>query len=128
MTQLQPEIFTLIGINLFVVLGPLTYLLGNRFPKALPYIYEAAALFGLGHLMFSKAYLMQADENVRLGYSFAYFTVALTSVVAANLYLATAKGPWTIAKAWFGAFSFPSILVAVFLSYSIALCKAVSPF
>lgn len=120
MNQLQPEVFTLIGINLFLVLGLLTYLLGNRFPKLLPYVYEAAALFGLGYLVVSKAYLVQADENARFVYSFAYFTMALTSVVGANFYLATAKRLWTIAKAWLGAFSFPSILLAVFfvLQYS----------
>lgn len=116
MTQWQPEVFTLIGINLFLVLGLLTYLLGNRFPKALPYIYEAAALSGLGYLVFNKAYLVQTDENTRLGYSVAYLTMALTSVVTANFYLAASKRLWTIAKAWLGAFSFPSILVAVFFA------------
>jgi hypothetical protein len=114
MTQLPPEVFTLIGINLFLVLSLLTNLLGNRFPKALLYIYQVAALFGLEYLLISKAYLMQVEESTRFWYSFAYLTTALTSVVAANFYVAAEKRLWTIAKAWFGAFSFPSILAAVF--------------
>ena len=115
MTQLPPEVFTLIGINLFLVLSLLTYLLGNRFPKSLPYIYQVAALFGLGYLMVSKAYLVQFEESTRFWYSFAYLATALTNVIAANFYVAAEKRLWTIAKAWSGAFSFPSILVAVFL-------------
>jgi len=117
MTQLPPEVFTLIGINLFLVLSLLTFLLGNRFPKALPYIYQVAALFGLGYLVVSKAFLVQVEESTRFWYSFAYLTTALTSVVAANFYLAAVKRLWTGARAWFGAFSFPSILVAVFFVF-----------
>jgi hypothetical protein len=117
MTQLPPEVFTLIGINLFLVLSLLTHLLGNRFPKALPYIYQVAALFGLGYLVVSKAFLVQVEESTRFWYSFAYLTTALTNVVAANFYVAAEKRLWTIAKAWFGAFSFPSILVAVFFVF-----------
>jgi hypothetical protein len=114
MTQLPPEVFTLIGINLFLVLSLLTHLLGNRFPKALPYIYQVAALFGLGYLVVSKAFLVQVEESTRFWYSFAYLTTAVTNVVATNFYVAAEKRLWTIAKAWFGAFSFPSILAAVF--------------
>src|SRR4030042_1327566 len=117
MTQLPPEVFTLIGINLFLVLSMLTHLLGNRFPKALPYIYQVAALFGLGYLVAGRGYMMQVEESTRFWYSFAYLTTALTSVVTANFYVAAAKRLWIIAKAWFGAFSFPSILVAVFLVF-----------
>ena len=114
MTQLPPEVFTLIGINLFLVLSLLTFLLGNRFPKALPYIYQVAALFGLGYLVVNKAFLVQVEESTRFPYSFAYLTAALTSIVAANFYVAAVKRLGIIAKAWFGAFSFPSILAAVF--------------
>ncbi|MGB9134581.1 MAG: hypothetical protein WCC63_03205, partial [Candidatus Bathyarchaeia archaeon] len=117
MTQLPPEVFTLIGINLFLVLSLLTHLLGNRFPKALPYIYQVAALFGLGYLVVSKAFLVQVEESTRFWYSFAYLTTALTNVVAANFYVAAAKRLWTIAKAWFGAFSFPSILATIFFVF-----------
>ena len=117
MIQLPPEVFTLAGINLFLVLSLLTHLLGNRFPKALPYIYQVAALFGLEYLLVSKAYLMQVEESTRLWYSFAFLTMALTNVIAANLYVAAEKRLRTVAKAWFGAFSFPSILVAVFFVF-----------
>src|SRR3989304_3390331 len=105
MTQLPPEVFTLIGINLFLVLSLLTYLLGNRFPKALPCVYQVAALFGLGYLVVSKTFSVQVEESTRFWYSFAYLTTALTSVVAANFYVAAEKRLWIIAKAWFGAFS-----------------------
>jgi hypothetical protein len=114
MTQLPPEVFTLIGINVFLVLSLVTYLLGNRFPKTLLYIYQVIALFGLGYLLVSKAYFTQVEESTRFWCSFAYLTMALANVVAANFYVATAKRQWAVAKVWLGAFTFPSILVAIF--------------
>jgi len=44
MTQLLPEVFTLIGINLFLVLSLVIFLLDNSFPKVMSYVYQVVAL------------------------------------------------------------------------------------
>jgi hypothetical protein len=117
MIQLTPEVFTLVGINLFLVLSLVTCLLGNHFPKVVPYIYQVVALFGLGLLVVSKTYLAQVEVSARFWCSFVYLIGALTNIFAANFYVAAAKKLWTAAKAWAGAFTFPSIAVAVFFVF-----------
>ena len=112
--QLAPELFALIGINLFLVLSLLTYLFKSRFPKMLPYVYQIAAIVGLGILVISKGYLAYGGEYARLWCSFTYLTVALTNVVALSFYVAAVKRLWTIAVVWSGAVTFPSILVSAF--------------
>ena len=115
MVQLLPELFALIGINVFLVLSLLTYLLKSRFPKILPYVCNIAAIVGLGYLVIDKLlYVAYGEEYTRLWCSFAYLVVALTNVVAVNFYVAAVKRSWTIAGAWLGAVTLPSILISAF--------------
>jgi len=114
MTQLLPEVFTLIGINLFLVLSLVTFLLDNGFPKGQTYVYQVVALFGLGYLMSSNTYLASVENNTRFWLSFAYLIGALSSIVASNFHMAVTRRFGTIAKAWFGAFTVPSIMITLF--------------
>ena len=109
-----PEFFALLSIDVFLLLSLLTCLLEERFPKALPYIYQIAALVGFGHLLVSKDFLLIFGEYMRFWYNFFYLLVALGNIVAINLYLAVEKKMWALAKAWSGAVTFPLTLIAVF--------------
>jgi hypothetical protein len=113
-SQLLPEVFALIGINVFLALSLLAFLLRNRFPRVLLFVYQIAAVIGLGFLVISKVCLAYSEEYVRLWCSFTYLIVALTNVVALNSYVAVAKRLWTIAGVWSGAVTFPSILISAF--------------
>lgn len=109
-----PEFFALIGVDSFLLLSLLTCLLDQRFPKAVPYIYQIAALFGFGHLLVSREFLSLFGEYMRFWYNFFYLLVALANIVAINLYLAVERRSWELAKAWSGAVTFPTVLITVF--------------
>jgi len=111
---LLPEFFALLAVDLFLLLSLLSCLLDERLPKAIPYIYQIAALIGFGHLLVSKTFFTQFDEYMRFWYNFFYLLVALGNVIAVNLYLAVEKKLWTLAKAWSGAVTFPMIVISVF--------------
>lgn len=109
-----PEFFVLLGTDLFLLLSLLTCLLDSRFPKALPYIFQVAAVIGFGHLLISREFLTIFGEYMRFWYSFFYLLVALMNIVALNVYLATSQKMWVLAKAWSGAVTFPSVMISVF--------------
>jgi hypothetical protein len=122
---LLPEFFALLGIDLFLLLSLLTCLLDDRLPKAIPYIYQIAALAGFGHLIISKDFLTVSGEYMRFWYCFFYLIVALANIVAVNIYLAVPKGLYTITKVWSGAVTFPSILISAFFVSQYSLMQGV---
>ena len=123
-SMLLPEFFALLGIDLFLLLSLLTCLLDDRFPKMLPYVFEAAALVGFGHLLISRDFLAVFGEYMRFWYSFLYLVVALASIIGVNVYLAALKKAFTIAKIWSGAVAFPSVLVSVYFVYQYSLMQS----
>jgi hypothetical protein len=113
-SQMLPEFFTLLGIDVFLMLSLLSCLLDDRLPKAIPYIYQIAALVGYGQLLISKEFFVIFGEYMRFWYCFIYLLVALSNVVAVNIYLAAAKRQWSLAKVWSGAVTFPTIVISMF--------------
>jgi hypothetical protein len=87
-SPLLPEFFALLGIDLFLMLSLLTCLLDERMPKALPYIYQLAALAGYGHLLISKNFLTIFGDYMRFWYCFIYLLACLANIVAVNIYFA----------------------------------------
>jgi len=88
--------------------------LDDRLPKAIPYIYQSAALAGYGHLLISKEFFVIFGEYMRFWYCFIYLLVALSNIVAVNIYFAVAKRQWSLAKIWSGSVTFPTILISMF--------------
>lgn len=116
--MLLPELFALLSSDLFLLLSLLTCLLEERFPKAIPYIYQVAALMGFGHLLVSKMFLTVFDEDLRFWYNFFYLAVGLANVVAVNLYLAVSKKTWLLAKVWSASVTFPTVFISIFFVYN----------
>jgi len=92
--------------------------LEERFPKAVPYIYQVAALMGFGHLAVSKMFLTVFDVDLRFWYNFFYLAVGLANVVAVNLYLAVSKKTWILAKVWSASVTFPTVFISIFFIYN----------
>jgi len=113
-SPLLPEFFALLGIDVFLMLSLLSCLLDDRLPKAIPYIYQIAALVGYGHLLISKEFFVIFGEYMRFWYCFIYLIVALGNIVAVNIYLAVARGQWGLAKIWSGAVTFPTMVISMF--------------
>jgi hypothetical protein len=124
---LLPELFALLSSDLFLLLSLLTCLLEERFPKAIPYVYQIAAIMGFGHLVVSKMFLTVFDMDLRFWYNFFYLAVGLANVVAVNLYLAVAKKTWTLAKVWSASVTFPTVFVSIFFVYNYGYLQAVFP-
>ena len=104
----------MLGVDVFLMLSLLSCLLDDRLPKAIPYIYQIAALVGYGHLLISKEFFVIFGEYMRFWYCFIYLLVALSNIVAVNIYFAVAKRQWSLAKIWSGAVTFPTVVVSMF--------------
>lgn len=113
-SPLLPEFFTLLAIDLFLMLSLLTCLLDDRLPTAIPYIYQVAALTGYGHLLIGREFFTVFNEYMRFWYSFIYLLIALVNIVAVNVYLAASKKSLAFAKVWSGAVTFPTIAISMF--------------
>jgi hypothetical protein len=123
-----PEFFALLGIDVFLMLSLLSCLLDDRLPKAIPYIYQIGALVGYGDLLISKEFFVIFGEYMRFWYCFIYLLVALSNIVAVNIYLAVAKRQWSLAKVWSGAVTFPTIVISMFfVSNYISVQEATLP-
>lgn len=112
--QIQPELFALTGVFLFLALSLLTYFGEDRFPRKLPYIYQVAASFGLLFLIVSRFVLPELGEPMRLWYCYGYLIAALSNTVATNIYLVVPKGQYKVSRKWSAAVTFPSILIGTY--------------
>jgi hypothetical protein len=115
---LLPEFFTLLGINLFLLLSLLTCLLGERLPKAASYIYQVAAFAGFGLLIVSQNYLTTFGESMRFWYCFFYLIVALANIVAVNVYLGIVKKLLNGARVFMLTVTFPALSLAVLFLFN----------
>jgi hypothetical protein len=109
----MPEFFALLGIDVFLAISLATCLLDRRFPKAVPYIYQAAALFGFAHLLVSKEFITVFGDYMRFWYSLIYLVIALGNVIAVNIYFAFQKELWRLARLFLGIVTFPIVLVSI---------------
>jgi hypothetical protein len=127
--QMLPEFFALLGIDVFLMLSLLSCLLDDRLPKAIPYIYQIAALVGYGHLLISKEFFVIFGEYMRFWYCFIYLLIALSNIVAINIYFAIVKEQWGLAKIWSAAVTFPTILISMYFVSNYAFAQeATLPF
>ena len=113
-SPLLPELFIILGIDIFLAISLLTCLLDRHFPQAIPYIYQVAALVGFGHLLISREFLHLFGESMRFWYCIIYLFVASANVIAVNIYLAVVKKVWNIAKVFFVSVSFPVTFACAF--------------
>lgn len=113
-TEILPEFFALLAVDLFLLLSLVTCLLEERFPRAIPYIYQVAALIGFGHLLVSKGFLMVFGQYMRFWYNFFYLGVALANIVAINVYIAVIRRNWMFAKVWSSVVTFPAVFISIF--------------
>jgi len=73
-TELLPEFFLFLGIDFFVGLSLLTCVMGH-FRRAVPYLYQAAAIFGYVNLWMSRQLLSLSESTC--GFPTAYCILLL---------------------------------------------------
>ncbi|MEM3829015.1 MAG: hypothetical protein QXP36_07375 [Conexivisphaerales archaeon] len=108
-----PELFILVGVNVFVALSLLTSIFDGLFPAAVPYVFQIAALAGFGQIWMNYAFLFYFVES-RFWCSALYLFVAVISVIAVNLHIAIRKRLLSAAVGFFGAFTIPIIFLSYF--------------
>ena len=113
-SPLQPEFFSLVGIDLFLAMSLLTCLLDRHFPWQLPYIYQLAALAGFGHLIVSREFMLTFGDYMRFWYSLLYLIISLANIIAVNVYLGIVKRLMHYAKVFMAAVTVPALTLAVF--------------
>ena len=111
-----PELFTLIGINAFLAVSLLTSLFDERFPVAVPYVYEGAALAGFGQIWISYVFLFSSVE-ARFWCGMLYLAVALVNIFSVNVYVAVNKKLLKVAGAFLATVTIP-MAFASFVSIS----------
>jgi len=126
-SSLMPEFFALLGIDVFLAISLISCLLDSRFPKAIPYIYQVAALFGFAQLLVSKEFIAIFGDYMRFWYSLIYLVIALGNVIAVNVHLAFQKELWRLARFFLGIITFPIVLVSIFfvLDYANSMTPSV---
>lgn len=110
------ELFIMIGINVFIALSLLASLFDKPFPKAVPYVYQIAALAGFGQLWINYTFLSPFVET-RFWCSMLHLVTAVSNVIAVNVYIAIKKMLLGAASAFLGAVTIPTIFIS-FLSVS----------
>lgn len=119
-SSIQPEFFALLGVNVFLATSLLTCLLDKYFPAMVPYVYQLAALTGFGQLLISREFLPVFADYMRFWYCFVYFIVAISNVIALNVYLAFFEKLKLISKAFLGSVTVPAVLASVFFIFNYA--------
>ena len=120
-----PELFILVGVNVFVALSLLTSIFDGSSPMVAPYIFQIAALAGFGQIWVGYAFLFSFIE-ARFWCSLLYLSVSLMAVMAVNLYIAIKKKPLSAAGALLGAFTIPTISISLLFVSSYVNGLAVS--
>jgi len=110
---LVPEFFVLLGIDIFLCMSLLSAFLDEDLPSRFQYLFQIAAIVGLGELLIGQGFV----ELMRFWLSFVYLALALSSVVGLNAYLAVVRRRMDIASTFSGTITVPTLMIsAVFIS------------
>lgn len=115
---LVPEFFTLLGICTFLAIGLLSAFLDDDMPSSLQYLFQGAAIVGLGLLFISQVFIntgvlgRNPTDTTRFWLSVFYLTSAISSVIGMNVYLAAVRRKIAQASFFSGTVTVPTFMVA----------------
>ena len=113
-SQLHPEFFLLMGIDIFLATSLITALFDKHFPSKIPYIYQLAALAGYGNLNVSKEFLQTFNLYMRFWYSLIYLVIAVANTFALTIYLGFTKKQWKLARIFTYTVVIPILMISAF--------------
>src|SRR2546428_5300063 len=111
---LVPEFFVLLGIDIFLAMSLLSAFLDDDLSSRLQYIFQIAAVAGLGELLMGQGF----GDLAPYWASILYLAFALSSVVGLNVYLAVVRRKMTIVPAFSGAVTVPTLTISALFVYS----------
>jgi len=109
-----PQFFILLGVDIFLGGSLATVIFDQEFPMWLPYSLDVCALAGFLQLYLGPNYLVGYPVNIQFYYSAAYASIAIMSLVVANLYLLLVKHERIISGVFAIMATVPSVLAMVY--------------
>ncbi len=120
---LLPEFFMLLGIGIFLAMSLLSALLDEDTPSSLQYLFQGAAIVGLGLLFMSQGFIntgilgRNPSDPTRFWVSVVYLSSAVSNVVGLNVYLTVVRRKMALASAFSGTLTVPIFMIsALFVS------------
>jgi len=110
----------LLGIDIFLAMSLLTALLEDELPSPVQYLFQGAALLGLGQLFISRGFVdsgvftKDPSDPTRFWISVIYLASAVTNVVGLNAYLAFVRHKMALATTFSGTVTVPTVMTSAF--------------
>jgi hypothetical protein len=124
---LLPEFFMLPGVVIFLTMSLLSALLDDDVPSSLQYLFQGAAIAGLGLLFMSQGLIHAGilsrapSDPTRFWVSIVYLASAISSVVGLNVYLAAVRRNIALASTFTGVVTVPTLMIStIFVSSFLA--------
>src|SRR6266480_917481 len=111
---LMPEFFVFLGIAIFLAMSLLSAYLDDDLPSRLQYLFQIAAVGGLGELLMSQGFV----NLTRTWVSIAYLASALFSVVYLNVYLWVPRRRTDMASTFSETVTVPILMISTVFIYS----------
>src|SRR2546422_7332921 len=117
---LLPEFFMLLGIDIFLAMSLLSALLDKELPSTLQYLFQGAAIIGLGQLSINQGYVntgvfgQTPTDPTRFWISIVYLSASLANVTGLNLYLGFIRRRVTLATTFSGTVTVPTVMTSLF--------------
>ena len=110
----------LLGIDIFLAMSLLTALLEDELPSPVQYLFQGAALLGLGQLFMSRGFVdsgvftKDPADPTRFWISVIYLASAVSNVVGLNAYFAFVRHRMALATTFSGTVTVPTIMTSAF--------------
>jgi hypothetical protein len=111
---LVPEFFVVLGIIIFLAMSLLSAFLDDNLPSLLQYLFQIAAIVGVGELLVSQGFV----NLTRFWVSIIYLSFAFSSVVGLNIYLGVVHRKIAVTPAYSGAVTVPILMISALFVYS----------
>ena len=120
---LLPEFFMLLGIAIFLSMSLLSARLEDDMPSLLQYLFQGAAIVGLGLLFMSRGFVnagilgRDPANMTRFWLSVVYLGSAVSGVIGLNVYLGAVRRKIALASTFSGTVTVPVFMIsALFVS------------
>ena len=120
----MPEFFDLLGIVIFLAISLVSALLDEEFPSILQYLFQGAAIAGLGILLLSQG--RSPTDPIRFWIGLGYISLAVSCEAGLSVYLAAVRRSMALSSALTGTVTAPTFMVSAIFASSIIGAAGVS--
>lgn len=110
----------LLGIDIFLAMSLLSALMDDDLPSTVQYLFQGAAVLGLGQLFISQGFITSGifardpSDPTRFWISVIYLASAVSNVIGLNIYLAAVRRKMALASTFSGTVTVPTVMTSAF--------------